>query len=41
MDSNSGQTLSIWMTLAEETESAPLSENIQADVYEYLGGIPS
>ena len=32
MDSNSGQTISIWMATAEETESAPLSENMHADV---------
>ncbi len=41
MDSNSGQTTSIWMAPAEETESAPLSENMNSDVYEYMGGIPS
>lgn len=32
MDSNSGQTLSIWMATAEELESAPLYENMHADV---------
>jgi glycine/D-amino acid oxidase-like deaminating enzyme/nitrite reductase/ring-hydroxylating ferredoxin subunit len=34
MDSNSGQTVSIWMALAEEPEpeSAPLSENMHTDV---------
>ncbi len=32
MDSNSGQTLSIWMATAEESESAQLSENMHADV---------
>jgi glycine/D-amino acid oxidase-like deaminating enzyme/nitrite reductase/ring-hydroxylating ferredoxin subunit len=32
MDSNSGQTTSIWMTTAQEPESAPLSENMHADV---------
>ena len=31
MDSNSGQTLSIWMATAEELVSAPLSENMHAD----------
>jgi len=28
MDSNSGQTISIWMATTEEPESAPLSENM-------------
>ena len=32
MESNSGQTVSIWMVTAEEQESAPLGENLQADV---------
>ena len=32
MDSNSGQTQSIWMATAEEMESVPLSENMHADV---------
>lgn len=41
MDSNSGQTASIWMALAEETESAPLSENMHIDVYEYIKRIHS
>lgn len=32
MDGKSGQTLSIWMATAEELQSAPLSENMHADV---------
>lgn len=32
MDSNSGQTISIWMATAEEPESAPLTENIHTEV---------
>ncbi|ACU89288.1 FAD-dependent oxidoreductase [Desulfomicrobium baculatum] len=32
MDSNSGQTRSIWMAIEEELESAPLGENMHADV---------
>lgn len=32
MDSNFGQTISIWMATSEELESAPLSENRHADV---------
>lgn len=32
MDSNSRQTISIWMATAEEAESAPLRENMHADV---------
>jgi glycine/D-amino acid oxidase-like deaminating enzyme/nitrite reductase/ring-hydroxylating ferredoxin subunit len=32
MESNSGQTVSIWMATAEESQSAPLSENVDADV---------
>ena len=32
MESNSGQTISIWMATAEETEAVPLGENMHADV---------
>lgn len=32
MDSNSGQTISIWMAREEELESAPLGENTHTDV---------
>ena len=32
MDSNSGQTRSIWMAIDEELESAPLGENMHTDV---------
>ncbi|MDZ4183541.1 MAG: FAD-dependent oxidoreductase [Desulfuromonadales bacterium] len=32
MESNSGQTVSIWMATAEEPQSVPLSENMDADV---------
>ena len=32
MHNNSGQSISIWMATAEELESAPLSENMHADV---------
>lgn len=32
MDSNSGQTISIWMATAEESESSALNENMHADV---------
>ena len=32
MDSNSGQTISIWMAIAEEPELVPLGENMHTDV---------
>lgn len=32
MDSNSGQTVSIWMATVEEPQTAPLSENMHTDV---------
>lgn len=39
MDSNSGQTKSIWMAIEEELESAPLSEDIHTDVCVVGAGI--
>jgi ribulose 1,5-bisphosphate synthetase/thiazole synthase len=39
MNSNSGQTVSIWMTTEEKKESTPLSQNMNTDVCVVGAGI--